>query len=195
MKTFNSKGVFVSSLLGICLALGAYAVRNSYAKKQLVIEGLEGKTTMRIGRVRTARLADPVTDKIVPLDPIPQNGHRLLLFLSAADCSSCLNILSAIKTLPARVPREKLAIDTVFVRSSSDEVKQYLKDLDTHESFPVYLDSLRDVEVAVGLPQRTPVAVVVDAQFDVELGEPATTSEAEQKRFVESVVQLTKKEK
>jgi hypothetical protein len=191
----NTRTILLASLLGVTVALAAYGVRVAYLKKQVIIQGPEGKSTMYLGRVPAAKLINAVTGETTTLEPISPGSHRLLVFLSAADCSSCLRILSEIHTLPSRVSGARLTTDTVFVRSSADEVRDYLRDVDTRGNIRTYLDSFRDIELGVGLPQRTPVAVLVDAGFNVELAEPATTSEDDQKRFVDLVVQLTAKEK
>jgi hypothetical protein len=150
---------------------------------------------MYLDKVSEARLTDPLTGEKATLEPVEEKSHRLLLFLSAADCSSCLRILLEIYALPRRVPETKLKIDTIFVRSSGEEVKAYLKDLGGNRGIKPYLDSSRDIEMRVGLPARTPVAVLVDPKFNVELVEPATTDDEDQKKFVDLVVQLAAKEK
>jgi hypothetical protein len=195
MRIFNKYRNFLAVLVGIGVAVGAYALRAGYLKKQILIVAPEGKVTMHLGNVPEARLTDPLTGKDARLVPIAANSHRLLLFLSAADCSSCLRIVSEIYALPRRVPQTKLKIEVIFVRSSSDEVKEYLSGLGRNGGLTLYLDSSRDIETRVALPARTPVAVVVDPNFNVVLVEPATTSEEDQKKFVDLVVQLTAKEK
>ena len=188
MNMRGAKNITLSLLMGVSVAFGIYAVRANYAKKEVVIQTPEGTTKMHLDRLKDVRLINPLTGERVGLERIPPKGHRLLIFLSAADCSACLGIIHAINGLHTRLSTDQLAIDALFVKSSAPEVREYLKE------FPG-LDSSQDLERKVGLPQRTPVAVVVDSRFDVELAEAATTSGDEHAKFVDQVIQLAQKEK
>jgi len=131
------------------------------------------------------------------LDRKSADDLRLILFLSAADCASCLTILDGIDTLPGRINDSRLTVEVIFVRSSEEEVKIYLNERKKAHAqlYNAYLDEHQDVENDVKLPGRTPVAVLVDGAFNVKVAEGATSSFAAQQDFLNAVVQLSSRSK
>jgi hypothetical protein len=185
----------------IC-ALGIVGIGLLYQKRlaalktqvTLVEDAENTETTMHLGALPEARLVDLDSGSRVTLRKQDTSENRLVVFLSAADCASCLTILDGLQTLPERARGSGLSISLIFVRGSEAEAKSYITDERARgiaQPYAVYVDSFGDVERRVGLPRRTPVAVLVDGRFDVKAAIGATNNQEEQADFFRNVVQLS----
>ena len=119
--TLNKKLVLLISPIILLGMYFLYQKRLNAVNTQVTLVENSGnsETTMRLGEMPQVSLVDLHSGNRTRLSKEPASDSRLIVFLSAADCASCLTILDDLQTLPQRVHNSNLSIALIFVRSSS----------------------------------------------------------------------------
>jgi len=111
--------------------------------------------------------------------------YALFIFLSASDCSSCVDELRVWQHLSGVYPASQLEVSAILVRSSVEEATAFLKAYAPTLNF--YLDEGEDVERRMKLPEKTPYKVLTNAAGQVLLAEGPQPTASGQQRFGEMV--------
>jgi peroxiredoxin len=108
---------------------------------------------------------------------------KLLVFLSAADCSGCLAALPEWNAVVAEHP-DRLEGYLIFVNSSTSEITQAATAY--NRSFTVLRDKDGEVAKRIGLPE-TPIAVLEDSSLVVRYAQGATNNSEARQSFLDAV--------
>jgi len=113
----------------------------------------------------------------------PSSGFRLLIVLSAADCSACLDQLPMWRQLLSATQNSTLDGYLIFVDSSESEILQATREYSN--CFTVLLDDTNSIKQYVGLPD-TPVTIVEDSEMRIRLAEGPTNDLMTLQNFVKT---------
>jgi hypothetical protein len=149
-----------------------------------------------------------VGDTLVRLDKLPDvdlidvrsshptrvqdNDARMMLvvFLSGADCWSCMGELPDWKRLAEKYPSRSFGELFVFVRTNANEIAG-LPDTLFSPSANIVIDGSGELDRQLGLPQKIPLTVLLEpGTHKVLLAEGADSEYAFQQKFVASIEQI-----
>jgi peroxiredoxin len=162
--------------------------RRSVAVRQAQIVGPAGHTVMDFRALSQVAFVNADSGETVRILPAKAGPKRLLVFLSAADCSSCLVELGDWLTLAKSYPDDKFQVNLIFVFTDRTELDSF-----RHEySLPyhIFLDSHNEVATLVGVPTQTPVSVLLDSNFHVLAAQGAEQADTARQAFVSHVDSL-----
>jgi thiol-disulfide isomerase/thioredoxin len=163
---------------------GYFLTSRPAAKRVASASADETRSVTDVASLGEARLMDLRDGAWTHLSP--RSDYSLLIFLSASDCSSCVNELRVWQELSQKYPESQLEVSAVIVRSSAEEAAVFLKAYDPAIDF--YLDGYEDVEKAVSLPEQTPLKVLVNSSGEVLLTDGPQPTAAGQQKFGDMVV-------
>lgn len=185
-----SSRVFRAVLFVISLfAVGGMAFLYAQHKSQyraLVIADDGSKTAMELSRLSDVRLFSAATGR--PASLTGTAPYQLLVFFSPGDCSACLEEAHAWNALSGHYDRSRLQVAGVLVRSSLEEARGFQKSYGP--TFDLYVDLDQEVAAKVGLPERTPLKVLVDARGKVLMVDGPNYKREQQWAFVDRAVSL-----
>ncbi len=180
----------------ICVAFVAKVTlqRRSESRAEAYIVSDGERTLMNLSRLRGIPLHNLRTGKSEELQDRPRQKLRLLVFLTAADCSTCLSQLPHWDFLSRTTAIKDLDIVLIFVYTSQDEARSFL---DAYRlPYDAFLDDRNLIPGAVGIPSKTPVSILVRNDYEVLTASPATNSTDLQRSFearVQSIAELNAK--
>jgi hypothetical protein len=114
--------------------------------------------------------------------------RTLLVFISGAECASCLSEFSVWQQLAARKVGG-LDLKVVMIRSVEQDARQFIKDFEP--AFPILLDTHRTAE-NLNIPPQTPWKVVVDRDGRPLLASGPLSSTENQQAFLAAVLRLAR---
>lgn len=175
--------LFVFSLFAVGGATFLYARHNSQFKG--FVKNADGsQVVIEPSRLEGARLYSAATGERAALTRTAP--HRLLIFLSPGDCSVCVEEISVWQGLAAQYDDSQLQVVGVLVRSSLEEARAFQKSYGTN--FDLYVDLDNEVAEGVGLPEKTPLKMLLDADGKVLFVDGANYEPTRQLAFGERVV-------
>jgi hypothetical protein len=182
-----SKNIHLVGLLLLCFLLLAAILqwRRRSSETQIYILGDGQKTLMKLSALRHIQLKDARTWNSTYIPNISKGHLRLLVFLTAADCSSCLAELPQWQLLTQSTPMKNLDVSLIFVFASRNEVASFLTAY--RLPYQAFIDENNDVSHSVGIPLKTPVSILVDDDYRVLLAQPATNDLSAQREFIDRV--------
>src|SRR5688572_1196033 len=126
----NRRALMLRALILACsltaAGLAGYFLTSRPAAKR--VAPAFGDGTMDVAGLREARLMDLRDGAWTHLSP--RSTYSLLIFLSASDCSSCVNELRVWQELSQKYPKPLLGVSAIIVRSSADEAAAFIKAYD-----------------------------------------------------------------
>jgi hypothetical protein len=159
------------------------------------------KTFVHLDRLHEVQLFDLASSRLTTVD-LSDHNLVLVVFLSAADCWSCMGELPGWKSLAEGYPTNVLGEVFVFIRSRLSEVSTVVSPpvlkpaafdlsmvLNPNTPFAprarIYLDTTGRADRLLGLPLKTPLTVLIEGKTRrVILAEGADTSPQWQDRFI-----------
>jgi len=153
--------------------------------REVVVDTADGHIVMDMGGLVHARIYDLSSRKTVSFDDSQLPKKRLIIFLTSADCASCLSGLGDWILLSQKYQKSEFEIDLVYVSTSESEIKSFKRSYDY--PYSSYFDIDGDVVKHVGIPSATPVTVLVDSNFKVLAAEGAEEDMDARRRFVSRV--------
>lgn len=156
-----------------------YFLTSRPASKRVIFTARDGtRSVTDVSNLREARLVNLRGD--APAHLSTGSAYSLLIFLSASDCSSCIDELRVWQGLSRKYPKSQLEVAAIIVRSSAAEAAAFLKAY--NPAIDLYLDEYQDVENTVRPPERTPFKVLVNSSGEVLLADgPQPTAPGQQK--------------
>ena len=119
-------------------------------------------------------------------EPIVLTAPRtLLVFISGAECASCLAEFSVWQEIATRKV-SGLDLKVVMIRSIEQDARQFVKDFEP--AFPILLDKYNAAE-KLNVPPHTPWKVVVDQKGRALLASGPISSLESQQEFLAQVLQ------
>ena len=141
---------------------------------------------MRLDRLPYVDVLDLRLSRMTRVQLAPERPV-LVVFLSAADCWTCMGELPSWKVLSEKYPNQ-LNEMFIFVRSSGSEVSALTHADLLAPSASVYLDQNGDVDRKLGIPPVTPLTVLMHGGTrKVLLAEGSDNDPDSEDRFVASV--------
>ncbi|HEX8424447.1 MAG TPA: redoxin domain-containing protein [Pyrinomonadaceae bacterium] len=177
--------LFIISLFAVGGLAFLYAQHKSQFRA-LVVSDDGSKTAMELSRLSSVGLFSAATGQPAGLDRTAP--YQLLVFFSPGDCSACLEEAHAWNALSAHYDRSRLQVAGVLVRSSLDEARGFKKSYGP--TFDLYVDLEQDIAAKVGLPERTPLKVLLDARGKVLMVDGPNYKREQQWAFVDRAVSL-----
>jgi hypothetical protein len=144
--------------------------------------------TVHLHKLRNIAMFDVRSSRSSTID-LTAPGPTLIVFLSGADCWSCMGEMPAWKQLSAKYPPSLFSEIFIFVRSSTNEVAAMPNNLFGPDA-RVFIDKTGEVDRQLDLPLKTPLTVLVEgATHHIVVAEEADNDPQSQSRFIASVDQ------
>ncbi|MBB5062686.1 redoxin family protein [Granulicella mallensis] len=148
------------------------------AKRVDIVEA-NGETEMDIGKLSSVSLYDVSRKTTVELKASANGPKRLLVFLTAADCSSCLDELGDWLSIAKTTPSERFEVDLIYIHTASNELASFMQS--NPLPYHTYFDEQGELSKQMNIPPQTPVTVLVDKNFKVLAAQaPAPDANARQ---------------
>lgn len=194
----NSRRGFSCALLQIVAALCFLAAatcgwlwyRNKVAR-QVTIPFARGSVTIDVGKLADARLLDVSSGRQITIAADGKGPKHLIIFLTAADCSSCLAQLADWMPLISSTRQRDFEVDLLYIYTSRAEFEEFHKS----HNFPyhVWLDAFSDAGHLLPEPSTTPVSILVGNNLHVLAAQGPEQSVDRRQEFVALVAsQLTR---
>jgi len=172
------------AFLVIAIAAAASVIQSERTRQEdLVVERSGRGETMYLSKLRHVDLEDVSTGQAFRFQEESKQHYRLLVFLSAADCSSCMQELPMWNAALKDVPKDRLSAYLIFVNSTPSEIAQSMKAYPTR--FTVLSDQQGKIASQVHLPE-TPVTVLQDGTFRLRMALGSTNDFDALKSFVDA---------
>jgi hypothetical protein len=157
MFNMLKKFLFLALPLLVTIAGSGYYIRESrYAIKTKDEGGIVLKSDIR--KLQDARLLDWETRKEVHW--VPTAPRTLVIFLSGAECPSCLDEFRVWQQLATVFPRRQLEVVAVLVRATPNDAAALVQSV--KPKFRVLLDEYNEAQAGVRIPQSTPFKVLLN---------------------------------
>jgi peroxiredoxin len=179
--------------LALTLLVGFFALRwwrNEAASKRVEIATPGSKTVMDVAELALVHPLDIDRQQIVRFTSSGDRPKRLLVFLTAADCYSCLEQIGDWIGLANSYPRDKFEVDMLFVYTAPNEAKAFHNSYNLPYRF--LLDQNNEIANSINVPPKTPVSVLVDGNFHVLAAQGAENDNATRQAFVAKLGTLIK---
>lgn len=164
--------------------LSGYFLTSSPAPKRVVFTDSDGSRFVTdVSGLGEARLVNLRGDTQTHLSL--RSTYSLLIFLSASDCSSCVDELRVWQSLSRKYSKSQLEVSAIIVRSSAAEAATFVKAYDP--AIELYLDEYQDAENIVRPPERTPFKILVNSSGEVLLADGPRPTASGQQKFGEMV--------
>ncbi len=195
MLTSSNRSVIYARkyALALILVAGFFVLRwwrNEGMSKRVKIATPGSETVMYVGGMALVHPLDIQTQQIVQFTNTGDKPKRLLVFLTAADCYSCLAQVGDWIGLASSYSRDKFEVDMLFVYTAPNEAKQFHNSYNLPYRF--LLDQNNEVASSVNVPPKTPVSVLVDGNFNVLAAQGAEKDDAARQAFVAKLRTLIK---
>jgi hypothetical protein len=134
------------------------------ARRVDIVEA-NSETEMDLGKLSSVPLYDVDGRTTVELKGSEDGPKRLLVFLTAADCSRCLDELGDWVSIARATPSKRFEVDLIYVNTASNELASFA----TNNPLPYhsYLDESGELLKNMKVPPETPVTVLVDKHFRI----------------------------
>ncbi len=156
---------------------------------ELNIEG--SRTVMDMGRLPLAHPFDVDAGHKIRLTDSANGPKRLLIFLTAADCSSCLAQTADWIDLAKAHSKDKFEVDMLFLHTAPTELSVFRSSY--HLPYRVLLDQDDEIATLISLPPKTPVSILVDGKFHVLAVQGPEQGATPRRAFVANVATLINK--
>jgi hypothetical protein len=185
---FSLLAPFFSLLLVLLAGASVYNHRRGFISRNVRVD----TGIVQLERLPNIDLLDLRSSRTVRVDP--EDPHMtLVVFLSAADCWSCMGELPEWKKLSAKYPPGLFQEMFVFVRTNSQEIAGLPRSLFS-ETAQMLLDRSGELDHQLSLPPKTPLTVLIEAGTrNVILAEAADGRFDSQQRFVAAVDQVLRR--
>lgn len=170
--------VALCSLSVLCVLAAGWWRFSIMAKRVDIVEA-NGETEMDIGKLSSVSLYDVSRKTTVELKASANGPKRLLVFLTAADCSSCLDELGDWLSIAKTTPSERFEVDLIYIHTASNELASFMQS--NPLPYHTYFDEQGELSKQMNIPPQTPVTVLVDKNFKVLAAQaPAPDANARQ---------------
>jgi hypothetical protein len=177
--------VFTSGLFAL------WEWRKNALSQTVQIEEHDGETLMDMERLPQAHLLDIGSLRTVQISKSAQQSKRLLIFLSAGDCSACLEQLGDWMALARAYPQNRFEVDTLFLYTSPNELDSLRRSY--RLPYHAYLDVNGEIPKLINIPHKTPVTIMVDGRLRVLAAQGPEQDEATRHSFVTRVESMIEK--
>jgi peroxiredoxin len=178
--------VFAALLIAaiVSILLAGWRWRANAQSRRVEFEVGGQRSVMDLAQLAYSSLVDTTTGQSVQLGISPIK-KRLLIFLTAADCSTCLRSVGDWVDLAKAKTGPNFEVDMIYLDTSPSELKSFSQDF--KYSYHTFLDTNGDLSKTLNVPKETPVTILVDRDLHILAAEGPAVDDAARNQFIAHV--------